>query len=68
MFTVRHETSTPPPLARIVSSPLQWCIDNCWLYYKTLHAPLMIVETENDISPFFELTTIPNYEIMVGAD
>ena len=43
MFTVRHGTNTPPPLARefligcfrLVSSLLCWCIKNYGLYYKT---------------------------------
>ena len=34
-FTVCQGTSNPPPLARIVSSPLCWCIGNYGIYYKT---------------------------------
>ena len=34
IFTVRQGTRAPPPLARIVSSPLRWCIDNYGIYYN----------------------------------
>ncbi len=36
MFTVRQRTNTPPPLARIVSSPLCWCISNYGFYYNMI--------------------------------
>ena len=36
MFTVHQGTNTPPPLARIVSSPIFECISNYGFYYKTL--------------------------------
>ncbi len=34
MFTVRQGTSTPPPLARIVSSLLCLCVGNYGFYYN----------------------------------
>ena len=38
MFTVRLETSTAPPLARFVTSPLRWCMGN----YRFLYKPWLI--------------------------